>query len=51
DDINHGYVHVHHCWNRRMNEVHKQLAEQGARTDNVSSKSNINKIGNFSIKK
>ncbi|CAF0989647.1 unnamed protein product [Adineta steineri] len=35
DDINHGYVHVHHCWNRRMNEVHKQLAEQGINTEQL----------------
>lgn len=29
NDIDHRYEKVHRCWNRRMNEVHERLAEQG----------------------
>jgi pyridoxal phosphate phosphatase PHOSPHO2 len=32
EDINHRYEKVHRCWNRRMNEVHERLAEQGVHT-------------------
>ena len=32
DDINHRYEKLHHCWNIRMNEVHKRLAQQGIGT-------------------
>ncbi|UJR31520.1 hypothetical protein I4U23_019009 [Adineta vaga] len=31
-EIDHNYEKVHRCWNRRMNEIHKQLAEQGIHT-------------------
>lgn len=29
DQIDHRYEKIHHCWNRRMTEVHERLAEQG----------------------
>ncbi|CAM4755675.1 unnamed protein product [Rotaria magnacalcarata] len=32
-DINYRYEKVHHCWNRRMNEVHERLVEQGIQTE------------------
>ena len=32
DDIDRRYTNVHHCWNRRLNELHERLAEQGIRT-------------------
>jgi pyridoxal phosphate phosphatase PHOSPHO2 len=32
DDIDYRYEKVHRCWNRRMNEVHERLAEQGIHT-------------------
>jgi pyridoxal phosphate phosphatase PHOSPHO2 len=32
DEINDRYVKVHRCWNRRMNEVHERLAQQGIDT-------------------
>jgi pyridoxal phosphate phosphatase PHOSPHO2 len=32
NDIDQRYEKVHHCWNRRMNEVHERLAEQGIHT-------------------
>ncbi|CAF3334062.1 unnamed protein product [Rotaria socialis] len=32
-DIDYRYEKVHHCWNRRMNEVHKRLVEQGIQTE------------------
>jgi len=32
DDIDYRYEKVHHCWNRRMNEVHERLDEQSIHT-------------------
>ncbi|CAF2154902.1 unnamed protein product [Rotaria magnacalcarata] len=32
-DINYRYEKVHHCWNRRMNEVHERFVEQGIQTE------------------
>jgi pyridoxal phosphate phosphatase PHOSPHO2 len=32
NDIDNRYENDHHCWNRRMTEVHERLAEQGIHT-------------------
>lgn len=34
-DINHRYEKIHHCWNKRMNEVHERLYQQGIQTDKL----------------
>ncbi|CAF1216748.1 unnamed protein product [Adineta ricciae] len=34
-EINYNYEKIHRCWNRRMNEVHKKLAEQGVHTQQI----------------
>jgi 2,3-diketo-5-methylthio-1-phosphopentane phosphatase len=35
DDIDQRYINMHHCWNRRMNEVHQRLAQQGIVTEQL----------------
>ena len=35
DAINEHYCNVHHCWNRRMTEVHERLAEQNIRSEQL----------------
>jgi pyridoxal phosphate phosphatase PHOSPHO2 len=35
NDIDHRYEKIHHCWNKRMNEVHERLSEQGVHTKQI----------------
>ena len=35
DDMDYRYEKMHHCWNKRMNEVHERLAEQGIHTKQI----------------